>query len=230
MINKQRIETVVLLVVALAVFGLGKAAVQKFAAPEAAFGAVGGLLIENYDPYVMSNGGINSALPFQTSSTLTVGGIINTGAFSSSATSTFTAPVIFDSSQLTSFTNATSSSVSAYVLTENDIAPGGKCYGTISFTKTGAVATTTLTFAASSTLANMIPNVGDSCKQILGAATSSEAFPGLTLAGSTGVQIGTSSTTPTGLTINGGQFGILTYIRKFNSDIAVELTVFKDAH
>lgn len=40
---------------------------------KSSFGAVGGQLIEQYEPYVLYNGGINTALPFQTSSTLKVG-------------------------------------------------------------------------------------------------------------------------------------------------------------
>lgn len=42
-------------------------------------GAVGGQLIEQYDPYVRYNGGINSALPIQTSSTVTSAGATNSG-------------------------------------------------------------------------------------------------------------------------------------------------------
>lgn len=40
------------------------------------FGAVGGKLIEQYDPYVRYNGGINTALPFQTTSTIISTGIV----------------------------------------------------------------------------------------------------------------------------------------------------------
>lgn len=39
----------------------------------ASFGAVGGQLIEQYMPYVLYNGGINTALPFQTTSTFKIG-------------------------------------------------------------------------------------------------------------------------------------------------------------
>lgn len=38
-----------------------------------AFGAVGGQLIEQYDPYVLYNGGINTALPIKTTSTIQIG-------------------------------------------------------------------------------------------------------------------------------------------------------------
>lgn len=38
-----------------------------------AFGAVGVKLIENYDPYVRYNGGIQTALPFKTTSTMQIG-------------------------------------------------------------------------------------------------------------------------------------------------------------
>lgn len=37
------------------------------------FGAIGLKLAENYDPYIRYNGGFNTALPFQTSSTMQVG-------------------------------------------------------------------------------------------------------------------------------------------------------------
>lgn len=37
------------------------------------FGATGAQLIEQYDPYVLYNGGINTALPMKTTSTLQIG-------------------------------------------------------------------------------------------------------------------------------------------------------------
>lgn len=170
--------------------------------------------VTNLDALTLDNGNL----------TLTSGSITASGA------GTFGGIVTLDSGQVNSYTNATTSSVATYTLVPGDIGSGSACFGTISFTKTGPVATTTWTFMASSTASAIIPNVGDSCTQRIEVATSSEAFPGLTFAAGTGVQIGTASTTPTGLTINGGQYGIATYIRKYNTDIAVQLVIFKDAH
>lgn len=53
------------------------------------FGAVSGMLAENYIPYILYNGGYNSALPLQTSSTITATGAVTAGSIvASSATIT----------------------------------------------------------------------------------------------------------------------------------------------
>lgn len=125
--------------------------------------------------------------------------------------------------------NATSSSVATYTLTGTDLGNSGSFYNTIVFTKTGAVATTTWTFPASSTVP-FLPGVGQRSDLCFEVATSSEANPGLTLAAGTGWQLGTASTTPTGLTINGGQMACGYVERSFDSDLFFNFVVFKDAH
>lgn len=52
----------------------------------ASFGSVGGKLIEQYDPYVRYNGGVNTALPFKTTSTMQIGS--NGTAYSNSIITT----------------------------------------------------------------------------------------------------------------------------------------------
>ncbi|MDE2101556.1 MAG: hypothetical protein KGL39_30200 [Patescibacteria group bacterium] len=47
--------------------------ILSFHSSQQLFGAVGGKLIENYDPYVRYNGGVNTALPFKTTSTMQLG-------------------------------------------------------------------------------------------------------------------------------------------------------------
>lgn len=125
--------------------------------------------------------------------------------------------------------NATSSSVATYTLVANDLGASGVFFDTISFSKTGAVATTTWTLPASSTVSFLPQNGmrGIICFEV---ATSSEANPGLTLAAGTGWQIGTASTTPTGLTINGGQLACGHVLRSFDSDLILDIVNFKDAH
>lgn len=91
MINFQEFKKTVAfaVVVALVVLGVQFVVGKVKHSAQVSYGAVGGLLIENYDPYVMSNGGINSALPFQTSSTLTVAGITNSGTSSTTGQANF---------------------------------------------------------------------------------------------------------------------------------------------
>lgn len=78
MIKEQLKASIIPGLVIAAIILLSQFAVSKWhAAPQASFGAAGGLLIENYVPYVGLNGGINTALPIQTS-----GGIVNSGTLS----------------------------------------------------------------------------------------------------------------------------------------------------
>ncbi len=91
------------------------------------FGGVGNLKIEQYDPYVLYNGGINSGLPITTSGTLTSGALsaaaatfsgnvtvttsntatstITVGCFQSYATSTATALALRFTASTTAPTN-----------------------------------------------------------------------------------------------------------------------------
>jgi len=89
MTNILKYAGIVALVVSIVV------AVKVFAPIQAnTLGAVGNQLIEQYDPYVRYNGGINSALPIQTSGTLTGGASTFSGdvtvTTSNTATSTLT--------------------------------------------------------------------------------------------------------------------------------------------
>ena len=51
-------------------------------------GAVGGMLAEHYLPFVMANGGYNSALPIQTTSSVTAGNLVVTNAIVQSGITT----------------------------------------------------------------------------------------------------------------------------------------------
>lgn len=77
MTNKTT-SVVSVIALVLAVIGIGYTHFAT-ARPSVKLGAVGGQLIEQYDPYVLYNGGINSALPIKTSSTLTSAGVTNSG-------------------------------------------------------------------------------------------------------------------------------------------------------
>lgn len=59
-----------LITLVIAIIGIFTPFVQSLTS---SFGAVGGKLIEQYDPYVRYNGGINTALPFKTTSTTQFG-------------------------------------------------------------------------------------------------------------------------------------------------------------
>jgi hypothetical protein len=67
-------------VVAGVVAILGLLGLQKLSTPSSLGGAAGGLLIENYIPYVMTNGGINSAKPITTSGALSTTGTLQVGS------------------------------------------------------------------------------------------------------------------------------------------------------
>lgn len=83
---------IVLSVLALVLSGYAVASLPSMSSPT--LGAVGVKLIEQYDPYVKYNGGINTALPIQTSSFLTSSTLkLTNGTFCTNfyATSTATA-------------------------------------------------------------------------------------------------------------------------------------------
>jgi hypothetical protein len=194
--------------------------------------AVGILLLVggNQSAPVTPLGGITNLDSLTLGENLVVGGTVsNTG------TTTATGPFISDSSVTRSFTNSTTSSAAALTVGENDFAPGGRCYSTFSYTKTvgisggGNLSTSTLTTLATSTFSNMIPNVGDSCEILFESATSSASQLGMILAFGTGWDPHTASTTPTGLTINGGDSARLLFYRKWNTDIGVHIIIDKDA-
>ena len=90
--------------------------------------------------------------------------------------------------------NATSSSVATYTTVAGDLAQGGAFFDTIQFEKTGAVATTTWTLVASSSLSNVLPFPGQRASICFAVATST-GFPGLALAEGTGWDIVAASST-----------------------------------
>jgi len=92
------------------------------------------------------------------------------------------------------FVNATSSSVATYTLVAGDLARQGAFYDTIQFEKTGAVATTTWTLVASSSLNSVLPLPGQRASICFSVATST-GFPGLALAEGTGWDIVAASST-----------------------------------
>lgn len=186
--------------------------------PSGQFGATGNLLAENYIPYILYNGGFNTAKEF-----------------SVSATSTFAGPMVQDSGVTCSSANATTTTTSsnAQTLYENDFAPGGRpyCYVSIAQTRTSAApATTTLDVSATTTWTTAIPAVGDSFQTVFQMATSTNSAPGATLAFGAGMIVETASTTANSLTIAGGERATLRFTRLWNTDIGVDITIRRQAN
>ena len=87
-------------------------------------------------------------------------------------------------------------------------------------TYTPNVAAMSLTLPASSTLATLIPNTGDMITKTINNATSTAGIT-VTLVAGAGENIATSSVN--NLVINPGKAGLLTFLRKANSDIQIFL-------
>jgi hypothetical protein len=121
--------------------------------------------------------------------------------------------------------NATSTSLSAVTAVAGDVA----LFDTIIVTKTGAVATTTITLPASSTLPYWLPKVGMRQTQCWISGTSTPANPGFILAAGTGIDLETSSTTATGLTVNGGSGACIEFMRDQLTNLKGFVTIFRDA-
>lgn len=139
--------------------------------------------------------------------------------------STFTEAVEFLGGSIGANSYSTSTSLSATTLLAGELANKD----TIFVIKTGAVATTTVTLPASSTLSYWLPKIGMSQRKCFLSGTSTQANPGFILAAGTGIDLETSSTTPTGLTVEGGSGACITFVRDNFTDIKAFMTVFKNA-
>lgn len=120
-------------------------------------------------------------------------------------------------------TNSTSTTVTSYTMVASDIIG----FSTVLFTpNTGA---TTLTFPATTTLnsADFIPRAGQMTEQCWVNSTSTTAATIIFVAG-TGIDLETSSSTPSDLTLSGNNTACFHYIRKKNSDITITMTEYND--
>lgn len=144
----------------------------------------------------------------------TGGASFTTGSFSGLETT--------NAGTLNSYTNSTSTTATTYTLLQSDIAN----YDSVLMTpNTGAL---TLTLPATSTITTFIPTAGDMVRQCWSNATSTAAAT-ITFAAGTGIDIATSSSTPTDLTFSANNAACLEYVRKKNTDIHVLMTEFMDA-
>ncbi len=154
------------------------------------------------DGLVVEDGG---DITFGSGSDLSVGGTLGiTGV------STLTGQAKFDGGILQSSTFATSSAASADFLAANIIG-----INSILVTPSTAV---TLGLPATTTLASFVPNAGD---RVSIAIVNASASTNLTIAGGTGTLLKNASTTAV---IPGGGVGLLEFVRKANTDIAVFFT------
>ncbi|HEY9826353.1 MAG TPA: hypothetical protein V6D19_12970 [Stenomitos sp.] len=120
--------------------------------------------------------------------------------------------------------NSTSTTATTQTLAATDIIG----YSTILFTpNTGA---TTLTFPATSTLSSQdfIPRAGQRTQQCWINSTSTVAATIIFAAG-TGIDLETSSSTPSDLTIPGGNSACFQFTRQRNSDITAAMIEFSNA-
>ncbi len=143
--------------------------------------------------------------------------ITRTGAVTFGSTLTQNGLATLNAGSIKSYTNSTTTSATTYTLTQADILH----YSTILQALSGGAATFTL--PATSTLTSLVPAAGDIEEQCWLPTTSA-----LTFAAGTGIDLETSSSSPTDLTIGAGNTGCLRYIRKANSDITVTLSEFTD--
>jgi hypothetical protein len=149
--------------------------------------------------------------------------ITRTGVINTSGIANFNAGVVLNAGQLLSYTNA-SSSVTTGTLKESDLLG----YDTILATPTGAAATKTLTFPATSTLTSFVPNAGDRQDLCFFNATTTAATT-ITFAAGTGIDLETSSSTPTDLILLADNMGCFSFLRKTNTDIVAAFTEYADA-
>lgn len=150
---------------------------------------------------------------------LIVGGTMSiTGATTFTGAATFSGLSTLDAGLLNSYTKSTTTSATSYTLTAADILN----YSTIIQTLSGGAATFTL--PATSTITTMIPTAGDSMEQCWLPLTNN-----LTFAAGTGIDLETSSSSPTDLTILASNTGCVKYIRQANTDIKALLTEYTDA-
>lgn len=193
-----------------------------------AFGAAGNLLAENYIPYVMYNGGYNSAKD------LTISG---SSAFSGVATFASTVGITglttLDGGSLLSNTNSTSTLATAYTLVAADI----QNYDTVMMVPN--IGALTITFPATSSITTFLPTAGDSQRQCWYNATGTVAATIIFAAGTgwdfevASSTAGTQGAVSTNLTIKAGNSGCFTFLRKpataTTFDIVAQFQAFTDA-
>lgn len=136
---------------------------------------------------------------------------------------TFTAAPVFNGGQLRSYTNSTST-VASMTLRESDILN----YDTVLVTPTGAAASKTFTFPATSTLTSLVPTAGDLAEQCWYNATSTAATT-LIFAAGTGIDLETASSTQTDLTLSASGSACFVYLRKPDTDISVLMLEYNNA-
>lgn len=87
---------------------------------------------------------------------------------------------------------------------------------------------TTLTFPATSTITDLVPNVGDSRTfRLYNASTT--AASSITLAAGTGIDLQFSEGTGGDLVLNGLDWGVLTFVRQADTDVTVIWDEFTEA-
>jgi len=133
-----------------------------------------------------------------------------------------------DGGTLKSYPNA-SSSVTTATLKQSDLLS----YDTVLLTPTGAAATKTLTFPASSTLTTFIPTAGDRQETCFFNATTTAATT-ITFAAGTGIDLEVATSTgSTGgamdLVLGADNMGCFTFLRKTDTDIVAGFLEYSNA-
>jgi hypothetical protein len=215
-------------------------------------GAPGNMLAENYDPYIMYNGGFNTNKDMTVGGTFTgvaatltgtltgvaanfTGTITGVAANFSGAltatTATFSGLLKGDAGYLLSYTNSTSTTATTQTLVAADI------LNYTSVIMTPNVADVTFTFPASSTLSALVPAAGDRFSQCWYNASTTSGIDMIFAAG-TGIDLKVATSTVNyggamDLTIGPEDVGCLEYIRKPATasafDIIVGLIEYNDA-
>lgn len=195
-------------------------------------GAAGGMLIENYLPYVMYNDGIKSAKDITTTADISGAAGTFTGtltgvaaAFSSTlsaAATTLSGILRTDAGTTNSYSLATTTAATTYTLTAADIGN----YDTIRQILTGGAATFTL--PASSTITALVPTAGDRAETCWLPLTNT-----LTFAAGTGIDMMVATSTNNGggaydLTITAGGVGCIQWFRQADTDITAGLIEYEN--
>lgn len=159
---------------------------------------------------------------------LTNAGVLTTsGAATLSSTMTVGGLATMNAGLLKSYTNA-SSSVGTGTLKESDILG----YDTFLAVPTGAAATKTLTFPATSTLTSFVPNAGDRQQTCFFNATTTAATT-ITFAAGTGIDLEVAtSTAQTGafdLVLSADAMMCFEFLRKPNTDIVAGFVEYNNA-
>jgi hypothetical protein len=196
-------------------------------------GAPGNMLAENYDPYVMYNGGYNTNKDMNVGGTFTGVAATLTGTLTGVAanfsgaitatTATFSGLLKTDAGITRSYSLATTTSATTYTLTASDIGN----YDTIRQTLSGGA--TTFTLPATSTLTSLVPTAGDTAETCWMPITNNLVF-----AAGTGIDMMVATSTNNGggaydLTITAGGVGCIKWFRQTDTDITAGLIEYEDA-